>query len=414
MRERLVAAFVGSTLVVLALFGVPRAYQVADLVHDQEVGEVERSADLAALLVAEKVADDRPVTPELLDAVVHEAEHLTYMAADGSTVASAGPAPPGDPEDLVSQRQLPDGGSVTLVLSAGTVRDRVSEALVPLIGVVLVLLALSVAAGVVLARRMAQPFQRLALAARQLGTGEPVIDVPPSRVPEVEEIGEAIRSSAVRLEELRRHEREMAVHASHELRTPVTALRLELEDLALWPQTSPEVAAQLRASVAELDRLSTAISLLLDRSRDQRGHDARVVDVDAFVERVVLEWRTGAEGGGPEIRSSRGGAGFAHLDPVVLRRLLETVLEGVLSPTGSTTVHTLRVDHHLEIQVTVDAGPGSAAGSAGWDDRSVPHHLADELAQALGGQLAPLHDGRAGVVVRLPALPTGQRDANTD
>lgn len=392
MRERLVAAFVGFTLVVLVLFGVPRAYQLGDLVQAQEQRKVERSADLAAVVVREKVADDQPVTPALLDDLLHEGEHLEYVAADGTTLTSSAAAPAGDTDNLRATRELPGGGSVTLERSGGLVQERVSDALLPLVLIVLALLVLSVVAGVLLARRLAGPFQRLAVAARRLGTGEPVDDLPHSRIPEAEEIGEAIRTSALQLEELRRHERDLAVHASHELRTPVTALRLELEDLALWPQTPPEVAAQLRTSVAELDRLSTAISHLLDRSRDQRRAAAQDVDLDALVATVVA-----ALGSAP-VRHVAGGAGTVHADRVTLRLLVVTLLEQALEATeGEVLVESVDVGGHVEIRVGAgDGAPGGTVATLLSGDTAT-----QELARALGGQLSPRGDASDGVVVRL-------------
>lgn len=400
MRERLVAAFVGFTLVVLVLFGVPRAYQLGDLVEAQEQRKVERSADLAAVVVREKAADDQPVTPALLDDLLHEGEHLEYVAADGTTLTSSAAAPTGDTENLRATRELPGGGSVTLERSGGLVQDRVSDALLPLVLIVLALLALSVVAGVLLARRLAGPFQRLAAAARRLGTGEPVDDLPHSRIPEVDEIGDAIRTSSAQLAELRRHERDLAVHASHELRTPVTALRLELEDLALWPQTPPEVAAQLRTSVAELDRLSAAISQLLDRSRDQRWAAAQDVDLDALVATVV------ATLGSAAVRHEPGGAGTVHVDRVTLRLLVVTLLEQALEVVdgeragegaGEVLVETVDVGRHVEIRVGARGG-----GSGGRLAELLSGDTAtQELARALGGQLSPRGDASDGVVVRL-------------
>ncbi len=404
MRERLVAAFVGFTLVVLVLFGVPRAYQLGDLVEAQEQRKVARSADLAAVVVREKVADDQPVTPALLDDLLHEGEHLEYVAADGTTLTSSAAAPTGDTENLRATRELPGGGSVTLERSGGLVQERVSDALLPLVLVVLALLALSVVAGVLLARRLAGPFQRLAVAARRLGTGEPVDDLPHSRIPEAEEIGEAIRTSALQLEELRRHERDLAVHASHELRTPVTALRLELEDLALWPQTPPEVAAQLRTSVTELDRLSTAISQLLDRSRDQRRAAAQDVDLDALVAAAVavLGADPGAGRHGADdrrrVRHEAGGAGPVHVDRVTLRLLVVTLIEQALEATeGEVLVETVDVGPHVEIRV--DAADGTSAEAVA--TLLSGDTATQELARALGGQLSPRGDAGAGVVVRL-------------
>ena len=409
MRERLVAALVGSTLLVLVLFGVPRAYQVGELVQAQELREVERSADLAAVVVREKVADDQPVTPELLDDLTHEQEHLEYVAADGARVASTATEGTDDPENLQVSRELPDGGTVTLEQSAGMMADRVSDALLPLVLVVLTLLVLSVAIGLVLARLLSRPFQQLAVAARELGTGEPVVDVPRSKIPEAEEIGEAIRTSAVRLEELRQHERELAAHASHELRTPVTALRLELEDLALWPQTAPEVAAQLQVAVAELDRLSSAVSDLLDRSRDQRRLAAQDVDLDELVAAVVVALgrdrgaaRRGT-GDRARVHHEPGGAGTVCVDRVTLRLLVVTLLEHTLEATGGTVrVETVGAGPMAEIRVRGgDGGPGApgALGALGATLSRVAG--TQELARALGGQLGPLGDGGDGVVVRL-------------
>lgn len=402
MRERLVAALVGSTLAVLVLFGVPRAYQVGELVRDDEQRTVQRATDLAAVVVREEVADGEEVTVDLLDEMVRGDEQITYVAADGTRATSSGEGPVDDPENLTATRELPDGGSVSLVRSAASVQERVSEALLPLVLIVLGLLALSVLAGILMARRLSQPFQRLAAAARRLGTGEPVTDLPRSGIPEVEEIGDAIRTSSVQLEELRRHERELAVHASHELRTPVTALRLELEDLALWPQTAPEVAAQLHASVAELDRLSTAIGVLLDRSAGQRRDAERDVDLDALLAVVVAERASGA---GTRVRHEpgRGGAApTAHVDVVTLRRLVSRLLvvAGARGGGSGAEVRTrvVAVGSHHEIEVElVGELVGEGAGEVPLDPQAV------ELAQALGGRLAALHDGRHGLVVRLGA-----------
>lgn len=387
MRERLVTAFVGFTIAVLALFGVPRAYQVADLVQTQEQRKVDRSADLVAVLVREKLADDRPVTPELLDATLHEGEHVEYVAPDGSRTGSTTPYQPAA-DDLTAHRSLPDGASVTLRRSADLVDDRVSDALLPLVVIVILLLLLSAAAGWLLARRLARPFQRLAVAARRIGTDRFDVDLPVSGIPEAQEIGAALRSSAQRIDVLLEHERELAVHASHELRTPVTALRLELEDLALWPQTAPEVAEQLAVAVADLDRLSEAITRLLDRSRSHRVQSARDVELSALVAEVVAERR--AAGQDETVRVEGGPLG-AHLDPVAFKRLVGLLLDDAQVPgPGAVDVGLSGAATHLEVRVT-------------WGDGASPEvdRRADEVARGIGGQLVPFGGERSGVALRL-------------
>ena len=269
MRDRLIGALVGMTIAVVVLFSVPRAYVVANLVERQEERKVERSADLLAVLVAERQTDAEPVTSEFLEQTLNEAEYVEYVAPDGSTVSAGQPAP-GDDSDITVTHELPEGGELTMARSGTLVEERVSDALLPLVVVGLSLTVLAVVVGYFLARRMARPFTELADKADQLGEGRFDLDVPHYRVPEAEHIGTALRGAATQLDDLVRREREFAVNASHQLRTPITALRLEIEDVTLWPETPPQVADHLRGVLGELDRLSAAITELLDVARGQR------------------------------------------------------------------------------------------------------------------------------------------------
>ncbi|HRD61866.1 MAG TPA: hypothetical protein PL137_13235, partial [Nocardioides sp.] len=80
-----------------------------------------------------------------------------------------------------------------------------------------------------------QPFRQLAVAAGQLGRGRFDLDLPRTRIPEARAIRDALLTSAGQLQERLTSEQAFAEHASHVLRTPLTGLRLELEDLAGRP-----------------------------------------------------------------------------------------------------------------------------------------------------------------------------------
>ncbi len=77
MRDRLIAAFVGLAIAVVALYGVPRAFVLADQVHASEHRKIERSIELLAVIVAER-PPERPVTGEFLNGLLHEAERIEY------------------------------------------------------------------------------------------------------------------------------------------------------------------------------------------------------------------------------------------------------------------------------------------------------------------------------------------------
>lgn len=282
MRERLVFVLVGLTVAVIALYGVPRAYVLADLVETQELRKVERSADIAVHLVEVADLNDVPVDAALLEGVLHEGEGILLVPTDGSEDVQVG-VPGRTDDDLAVTRRLEGGGTLTLYRSASLVQDRVSAAILPLVLIGLGLVLAAVIAGMLLARWLSRPFRDLAAAAERLGTGRFDLDLPPQRVPEADQVATALNESGRRLERLLAHERELAVHASHELRTPVAALRLELEDLASWPQTDPEVATELTLAVGQLDRLSASVTRLLDQAREGRREGETEVDVLALV-----------------------------------------------------------------------------------------------------------------------------------
>jgi signal transduction histidine kinase len=168
--------------------------------------------------------------------------------------------------------------------------------------------ALAVAAGVAgyaVARVVCRPIERLANPADDAGRGRLAVRVPASTSPEAGVVGSALQISASRLQELMLRERTFASIASHVLRTPITALRLELEDLALWEETPPPVGDQLRRAMREVDRLSSTVTNLLELARGRRvGVDADI-DVCDLADEAVARWEGAAH---PQRRTVQGSA----------------------------------------------------------------------------------------------------------
>ena len=97
------------------------------------------------------------------------------------------------------------------------------------LGIVLLLLALGVADR--LARSMTRPVTDLAATAHRLGSGDLDARATPAALPEVREVATAVNRLAGRIGELLAAEREGAADLAHRLRTPLTALRLDVEAL---------------------------------------------------------------------------------------------------------------------------------------------------------------------------------------
>lgn len=411
MRDRLVAVLVGMAIAITALYGVPRAYQLADLVTSQETHKVERSADLLAVVVAERTKAASPVTPSFLAGLLNEGEGIEYVAADESVVRASEAGKGRD--DVVERRDLPGGGEITITRSGAIVQQRVSAALTPLILIGLALVLAAACVGYLLARRLSKPFGDLAEAADHLGRGRFDVELPHYSIPEAEAIGAALRRASTQLDELVEREREFAANVSHQLRTPVTALRLTLEDLSMWPETPPDVAAELTDGMSELDRLNGSITEILDLSRGRRLGDAVDVDLSQLVADTVERWASLYASSGRDL-----GLDPPQPEPVPARvapgpvvQVLDVLLDNARVHGRGLVVAGAR-DRGSSLHIVVaDQGPrtvGDEVFRRGTSDRDSEGHglgltIASQLATSLGGYLLLADAPTTTFVLVLPA-----------
>ncbi|HET7736854.1 MAG TPA: HAMP domain-containing sensor histidine kinase [Nocardioidaceae bacterium] len=263
MRDRLVLAFTGIAFALVVLYAVPRAYFLANLVEDNAQRQLDRTAELVVSRV-DAALDDGLLSQELLGSLTGTGEHILVQLPETNVAdPSFGEV---DIDDLTATRPLENEGSITVTLSNEWVSDQVTSAIMPLVLIGLALIGVAALTGWLLARRLSRPFVRLAEAASQLGTGHRIQDVPTDGIPEAAAIGRALRDGSTRMELLLQHEREVALNASHELRTPIAGLRLSLEDLALWPDVGDDARTEVHRLLGEVDRLAGAVTTLLDSS----------------------------------------------------------------------------------------------------------------------------------------------------
>lgn len=380
MRRRLVAAFVGLAVLAVCFYAVPRSFALVDLIRSQEQHRVDDTATLAAHLLDEHRG---AVTSTFLDSI--NGDHEWILVRRGTTlIATTGAvAPPSN--DLTATRPLSAGGSVTIGLSEPVVTAAQRDALVPLIMLGLGIVVLAGVAGYLLGRVFARPLQELAAAAEGLGHGDLEPRLPRYRVRELRAIGAALTSSGAQIQGMLDNERKVAVHASHELRTPIAALRLELEDLAHWPETSPPVAEQLQRVTGELDRLSIAVGDLLDLAREGRADHESDVDLETLIAAAIDHPLLSQKAVQRRVATVS-----IRADAPATTRIVQELAQAVLSQGAAQVVITM-APHDRWVEVSFQ--PTGEVTTHG-----VPPATA-ELASALGGRIST--QGR-GLVVRLP------------
>lgn len=148
--------------------------------------------------------------------------------------------------------------------------------------------------------------------------------------------------------------------AAHQLRTPLTALRLRLENLV--PHLPDDQVVQVDAAVAEVERLGRLVSgLLLLARRDAEVPENAVVDLAAVVGDRVGAWEGVAEEHGVELVVIRPESLLAVAPDGAVEQILDNLLANALAYAGSSGTITVGVGQRSAGQVelhVVDEGPG--------------------------------------------------------
>jgi hypothetical protein len=268
MRERLTLAFVLLTILLLLGAGAVRSFVLRDLVREQESTHLRQEVQLIGSIVADRRASGGVVDQQFLDSLVGPSMRLEFRSGGSeSPVAVEGDDyGDSDTDDLSSSTSV-DDATITLSQSSDVVGEVVGRDIGSIAALFLLIAVVAGIAGFLIASALSAPFQRLAVAAGALGRGRFDLELPRSRIPEALAIATALRTSAHQLEDRVHRERDFAEHASHVLRTPLTGLRLELEDLTLRTDVPDDVKQSAERSLAAVDEVGAVAGELVELTR---------------------------------------------------------------------------------------------------------------------------------------------------
>jgi signal transduction histidine kinase len=413
VRRQITLLVAATTSVVLLAFLLPAASLVARVAEARaldtaqaqlqvlipSVGLDER-ADVAAAAAAGSGAERR-VSVRWTDG--------SWLGAPGSLGAAAAPStadvvPGEDGTRLVQPVRRADGTAVVeLFVPTAQLRAGVTRTWLVLggLGVVLLLLALLVADR--LARSLTRPVTELADTAHRLGSGDLSARARPAGPPEVRDVGLAVNRLAGRIGELLTAERETAADLAHRLRTPLTALRLDVESLS---------AGDRERLLDDVDALSRSIDEVIAEARRPVREGLGVgSDATAVVAERVRFWSVLAE---EEQRTVSVELPDGPLPVRVVATDLAAAVDALLgnvfahTPEGTGFRVTVRRsdDGRAEVEVA-DDGPGlpdaAAAlerGRSGGGSTGLGLDIARRTAEASGGAVR-LTSSPAGTAVAL-------------
>jgi two-component system, OmpR family, sensor kinase len=252
-------------------------------------------------------------------------------------------------------------GAVRITQSVAAVNRAVRTSILNLAALVGVVLLLGLAAGALIARQIALPIRRLDRAARGVAAGDLDTTVTVEGSSEQRSLARTFNEMTLRIRRLLRAQQDFVADASHQLRTPLTGLRLRLEALGERLRGTP-AEEEADAAMKEIDRLSQIVEELLILSRaGEHELPGERVDLGDAVTRALERWRRTAQSREIDLRSqSNGEPGTAWFARPDLDRSIDALLENALryAPPGS-AVTVAAMPGRLEV---LDEGPGLEPG----------------------------------------------------
>ncbi|MEA2126829.1 MAG: hypothetical protein QOI80_3611 [Solirubrobacteraceae bacterium] len=311
-------------------------------------------------------------------------------------------------------------GAVRVTQSVAAVDRATWKAIAGLVLVAAVVLLIGLVAGAVIARALGRPLARLETIARRIATGDLSSRAVVEGTTEQRSLAHSFNDMAANLQDALEAQGRFVADASHQLRTPLTGVRLRLEEARATTPDSRPAATELDAGMAEVDRLAGVIDDLLSLSR---GSEASAETVDAAAATGAAAERFRAPAAERDIRLTvHGDPGATRLPPAALDRVLDTLVENAIAyaPPGS-EVELWTEPGRIAV---MDRGPGLRGGEAeavftrfhrgsaaetGAPGSGLGLAIARRLARDWGGDVALVNrpDGGARAVVILP----GDREA---
>jgi len=250
-------------------------------------------------------------------------------------------------------------GALEVEQSLSSVHREVRNDVAALIGIGVLALALGLGVAWILAGSIARPLRSLGEAARRRARGDGGARAPEAGSREQVEVAREFNEMADRLEAVLESQRAFVADASHQLRTPLTGLRLRLE--AAGVKTSdPAVARDLEAAEQETQRLDQLVADLLELASSEQPAAHEEADLSEAVRDAAERWRGPAEESRHEIVLEAADDAPVRAAPRELAAILDNLVENAIkySPGGSPV--TIECGHHngvASLGVTSKSGP---------------------------------------------------------
>ncbi len=365
MRRRLLISMIAVAVAAVLALGIPLGFVLSRLQVDETTQALHHDAQDVANQLAERANGNAgpPNAQQLADAL--SGRYVEIWRNNGRRylrIAHAGVRPP--KRGFRSSTVYNAPYKVYIAADDSYLSGDLTKELL-LIGIVaLAAVGVAVVLGLVYARRIVRPLEELAGAADRLGSGD---SSPLGRrygIQELDRVAEGLDGSAQRINDLLSAERDFAVDASHQLRTPLTALSMRLEEMVAAADYPDVVREEGAAALAQTERLAEVVGQLLGRARRTTTGSPTVASVDEIVGQQVVEWEPAFRRLNRRLAVAGEKGLFAYATPGGASQVVATLLDNALvHGAGTVTIRTSRTRRSVVVEVR-DEGSGVPADLA--------------------------------------------------
>ena len=418
MRRRLLVSTLAVAVAAVLLLGLPLAFVISRLQVSEASQQVRRDATSLARGLQARVNDGTPPNAaQLGKSLLPDRYVIIRQYTVGRTIL--GEEPPA--RDTIRALSVTRDFAVTVEADDSTVVARVVKALLLISALALLAVGVAVALAILQARRLTRPLEELARAADRLGSGDARPLGRRYGVPELDQVAEGLDGSAQRISDLLSAGRDFAADASHQLRTPLTALSMRLEEMITAADDPGVVREEGAAALAQTERLAEVVGQLLGRvaRRSVAGAPA-LASIDDVVAQQVIEWDPAFRRLGRKLEVTGEKGLFAYVTPGSAAQVIATLLDNALvHGAGVVTIRTSQTPRSAVVEVR-DEGKGvpqelvpriferSVSGRPGGTGLGLS--LARSVAAADGGQVVLVRPRPAVFAVFLPRGTAGPGD----
>lgn len=392
MRRRLINSTLAVVLVVIAVFGSALVIVETRTITEGAQESVDSEALRIVSIVDSRLIGGEPVTPDIL-AEQSGAKRYAHISIPGRPPIEIGARPGGSV--IRGHAEGERGEQVVVEESRSTITSEVLSTTMTTGGVALLCVVAAVLLAVRQANKLSSPLTDLAETAERLGSGDPRPRHKRYGVPELDRVADVLDASAERIARMLTAERRLAADASHQLRTPLTALSMRLEEVAVADDLET-VREEATIALTQVERLTDVVERLLTNSRDPRTGSAVAFDLDEVIKQQLEEWRPAYRSAGRAIVHSGKQGMRAVGTPGAVAQVLAALIENSLMHGGGTVALRTRVTGNQSVIEVTDEGPGVPAdlgariferAVSGRSSTGIGLAVARDLAEADGGRL---------------------------